>query len=102
MRKCPGCAEENIFESLFCKHCGRCLLTPDPEVVKWSIAMHTEHYITPEGIEFYDGHPVKKSRVASLKRRPRTAPSVTEGWLLLLNSLVFFLMFEIARSVLSR
>jgi hypothetical protein len=96
MRKCPNCAEENINESLFCKHCGRCLLAPDPETGHWSIAMHTEDHTTREGIGFYVGNVVNKSSVARIKRRHQTGPSVIGGWLLLLNLLVIFLMFEIA------
>jgi hypothetical protein len=96
MRKCPNCAEENINESLFCKHCGRCLLAPDPEKGQWSIAMHTEHHTTREGIGFYVGNVVNKSSVARIRRRHQTGPSVIGGWLLLLNLLVIFLMFEIA------
>ena len=69
MRKCPDCAEENINESLFCKHCGRCLLAPDPEKSQWSTATHTEHHKTHESIDFYDGHIVKNSRVASAKAK---------------------------------
>jgi uncharacterized membrane protein YvbJ len=102
MRKCPNCAEENINESLFCKHCGRCLLAPDPEEGQRSTAMYTERHKTPEGIDFYDGHILKKSRVARLKRRYQTEPSVIVGWLLLLNLLVFTLMSEIARYIVSR
>jgi hypothetical protein len=101
MRKCPDCAEENISESLFCKHCGRCLLAPDPEEGQRSTTTHTEHHKTREGIDFHEGHIVKKSRVASLKRRHQTEPSVIEGWLLVLNLLVFILMYEIARYIIS-
>jgi len=100
MRKCPDCAEENINESLFCKQCGHCLLSPDPEEVPWSTATHTEGYKIPESIEFYDVQIIKKSGVASLKRRHWTAPSVIEGFLLLLNLLVLFLMFEIVRYII--
>jgi hypothetical protein len=100
MRKCPDCAEENINESLFCKHCGRCLLAPDPEEGQRSTATHIEPHKIREGIDFHEGDIVKKSRVASLKRRHQTAPSVIEGWLLSLNLLVIILMFEIARYIL--
>ena len=102
MRKCPDCAEENIFESLFCKHCGRCLLAPDPEKIQWSTAMHVEHHKTHEGIDLDDGHIVKDSRVASLKPRQRTGPTVIERWLVLLNLLVFILMSEIVRYIVNR
>jgi hypothetical protein len=102
MRKCPDCAEENINESLFCKHCGRCLLAPDVEEGQWSTATHLEPQKTHEGIDFYDGHTVKNSKVASLKRRHQTGLSVIRGWLLLLNLLVFILMSEIARYIVSR
>jgi hypothetical protein len=102
MTKCPVCAEENINESLFCKHCGRCLLAPDPEKGQWSTATHTEHQKTHESIDLYDGHIVKNSRLASLKRGQQVAPAVIGRWLLLLNLLVFILMFEIARNIVSR
>jgi uncharacterized membrane protein YvbJ len=102
MRKCPNCAEENMNESLFCKNCGRCLIAADPEEVQRSTATHTEYYKTPEGIDFYDRHRVKKSRVYSLKRRHQTVPSVMAGWLLLLNLLAFVLMSEIARYIVNR
>ena len=102
MRKCPDCAEENINESLFCKHCGHCLLSPDPEVRQWSTAMHTEHHETREGIDFHVGHIANKSRVYTLKRRHQAEPSVTMGWLLLLNLLVFVLMAEIVSSIVVR
>src|SRR5688572_30964118 len=94
MRKCPDCAEENINESLFCKHCGRCLLAPDPEKVQWSRATHIEieHHKTHETIDFYNGHIVKNSRVAGPKRTQQTSPAVLERWLLLLNMLVLILM----------
>jgi len=102
MRKCPDCAEENINESLFCKHCGRCLLAPDPERGQRSTATHTEHHETYESIDLYDGHIVKNSRVASLKGRQQTVPAVIQRWLLLLNLAVFILMFEIVRYIVSR
>jgi hypothetical protein len=100
MRKCPDCAEENISESLFCKHCGRCLLTPDPEKIQWSIATHTEHHKTREGIDLYDGHIIKNSRVARLVvRSHQTVPPVIGGWLLLLNILVVIFVAEIVMSL---
>jgi hypothetical protein len=102
MRKCPDCAEENINESLFCKHCGRCLLAPDPKEGQRLTATHIEHHQTHEGIDFDDGHRVKNSRVARLKRRNQTEPAVIEGWLLLLNLLVLILMFEIVRYIVIR
>ena len=92
MRKCPDCAEENTFESLFCKHCGRCLLAPNPEAAQLSTATPIEHHKADEGIDFYDGHIVRNSGVARPKRRHRTKPAVIEAWLLLLNLLVFILM----------
>ena len=101
MRKCPDCAEVNINESLFCKQCGRCLLAPNPEEIQWIIPTPTKYHKTREGIEFYERHIVKKSRVASLQRRHLTAPSVKEGWLLLLNLLVFIVLFEIVRYIFS-
>ena len=102
MRKCPDCAEENMNDSLFCKHCGRCLLTPEPEMVQLSTAAHTGHPETLKDITFAD-HPIaKKAMVYSLKRRHHPRPSVTQGWLLLMNSLIFILMFEIVRYMVSR
>jgi hypothetical protein len=92
MRKCPNCAEENISESLFCKHCGRCLLAPEPEKLQLSIAMQTGHHETGAGIEFCDGPMEENSRVARLKRRHPTAPSVIGGRILLLNLLVLVLL----------
>lgn len=99
MRKCPDCAEENINESLFCKHCGRCLLAPNPEKGRRSTVMLIEHHTIPEGIDLHDGHIVKKSRFANLKIRRQGGPSGIEGWLLILNLLVFILMLEIARYI---
>ena len=101
MRKCPDCAEENLNETLFCKHCGCCLLAPDPEEGQRSIATYTEHYATPEGIDFYDGHIVEKSGVARLRRTHETAPSVNIGWVLLLNLLAFALISEILKYIFS-
>ena len=95
MIKCPDCAEENIFESLFCEHCGRCLLAPDPAKVHWSTVTHTERPKPREGIDFYDG-PVKgNSRLARLERGHQTATPVIAGGLLLLNLLVIFLVAQI-------
>lgn len=102
MRKCPDCTEENITESLFCKHCGRCLLTPEPEMVQLAIAAHPEHPETPEDIDSDDRPIAKRPLVYSLKRRHQTRPAVTQGWLLLTNSLFFILMFEIVRYMVSR
>ena len=102
MRKCPDCAEENIHESLFCKHCGRCLLAPDPEIAQWSIATHTEQPPTQEGIDFYDGDIVKNSRVAWLMPRQQTSPALVAKWLFLLNFLAFILMAQIASYIISR
>jgi hypothetical protein len=102
MRKCPDCTEENITESLFCKHCGRCLLTPEPQLVQLTTTAHTEHPETPETIHSDDHTIAKKPAVYGLKRRHQTRPAVTEGWLLLTNSLVFILMFEIVRYMVSR
>jgi len=99
MRKCSNCAEENINESLFCINCGRCLLTPNPEEVQQPMARPTAHYITPEGIDFYDAHRVKKWRYGEAKRRRQMEPSVILGWLLLLNLLVLIVMSEIARYI---
>ena len=101
MRKCPNCAEDNISESLFCKHCGRCLLAPEPEKGQWSTTTHTEHHKTHESTDFSDGHIVKNSRVARLERMQKTAPSVVGGWLLVLNSLVLILMSVIASVLMS-
>ena len=102
MRKCPDCAEENINESLFCKHCGRCLLAPDPEEGQRSTAAQIEHPKTHEGIDFDDGPIVKNLGVLRLKRRHQIAPAVIQGWLLLLNLLVFILMSEIVRYIFTK
>lgn len=102
MRKCPDCTEENINESLFCQHCGRCLLTPEPEMVQLATATHTEPDETPEGIDSDDRPIAKKPLVYSLKRKHQTRPAVTQGWLLVTNSLVLILMFEIVRYMVSR
>lgn len=102
MRKCPDCAEENINESLFCKQCGRCLLSPDPEEGPRSTVTHREDHTTREGIDFHEGDIVKKSRVASLRIRQHTVPSVIGEWILFLNLLVFFLLAEIAIYIFSK
>lgn len=102
MRKCPDCADENINESLFCKHCGRCLLAPDPEKSQWSRATHTEQPQTQEGIVFYDGAIVKNSRVAWLMPRQQTSPALVAKWLFLLNFLALILMSQIASYIVSR
>ena len=100
MRKCPDCAEENLFESLFCKHCGRCLLAPDPIKGQRLTATHIEHPKTPEVIDFFDGHIVKNSSFARLKIRHRTGLSVYG--ILLLNLLVVILMSEIIVILMSQ
>ena len=101
MRKCPDCAEENSSEILFCKHCGRCLLAPDPVESQRPTAMLMEDLTTPEGIELHDVAVVNKSRGYTLKRRPQMAPSVIGGLILLLNLLAFILVFEIVRYIVS-
>ena len=95
MRKCPNCAEENVYESLFCKHCGFCLLPPEPERVRWSIATHTEHHQTHEGIDLDVRQIVESSRVANLKRRRRAVPSVFGVGIILLNVIVIILVSQI-------
>ncbi len=95
MRKCPNCAEENLYESLFCKHCGYCLLPPEPEKVHWSIAKHTEHPKTHKGIDLDVRQIVENSRVARLKRRRRAVPSVFGVGILLLNMLVIILISQL-------
>jgi hypothetical protein len=103
MTKCPNCAQENMNESLFCKHCGRCLLEPDPEVVQRLIAMPTEHDETPEAIAFSDGYLVEQPRAARLMvGRHQTAPGVIQGRLLVLNLLVLIFMFEMVRHIITR
>ena len=102
MRKCPDCAEENINESLFCKHCGHCLLAPDPEQVQRSIASQIEDRQTQERIEFDDDHIVKNLGILRLKRRHEIPPSILQGWLLILNLLVFILMSEIVRYIFTK
>jgi hypothetical protein len=96
MRKCPDCAEENVNESLFCKHCGRCLLAPDPGR---STTTHTEPHITWERSDFFDDPIVKNSIVARTPRRHQTRLSVMNIWLLLLNLLVIILMSEMVRYI---
>lgn len=95
MRKCPNCAEENVYENLFCKHCGYCLLSPEPEKVHWSIAAHKEHHKTRESVDFDVRQIVENSRVVSLKRRRRIVPSVFGVGLILLNVLVIILISQI-------
>ena len=95
MTKCPECAEENIFESLFCKHCGRCLLAPDPEKVLWSTATYPEQPKIHKDIDFSDDQIVKDSRVARLKTSWQAVPPVIGGWLLVLNVLVIIFVAEI-------
>ena len=102
MRKCPDCAEEIINESLFCEHCGRCLLAPDPELGRQSTAMHMEHYETTEVIDFYDGNTAKKSPTIRLKGRHQTERSVIVGWLMFLNLVIFTLMAQIAVYIFNR
>ena len=101
MRKCPDCAEENISESLFCKHCGRCLLAPDPEVVRLSLATHTDH-ITPEGIDLSERLLVRKSEATIEKRRRLPGLSVYRKPLMLLNLLVVILISHIIVTLMSR
>ena len=95
MRKCPNCAEENMYESLFCKHCGYCLLPPEPEKAHWSIVSHAEYDKSREGIDFDTGQIIENSRVASIKRRRRAAPSVFGVGIILLNVLVIILISQI-------
>jgi hypothetical protein len=101
MRKCPDCAQENSSEILFCKHCGRCLLAPDPAESQRPTATLIEDLTTPEGIGFHDLAILNKSRVYTLKRKPQMAPSVVGGLILLMNLLAFILMFEIVRYIVS-
>jgi hypothetical protein len=100
MRKCPDCAEENLNEILFCNHCGRCLLSPDPEERQRSTAMPIQHLQIGEGIAFLDGPIAKPSAAAGLKRKTRADPAVTERWLLVLNLLALILMLEIVRYII--
>jgi hypothetical protein len=102
MRKCPDCAEEISNESLFCEHCGRCLLAPDPELGRQLTAMHTEHYQTTEVIDFDDGNIEEKSPTIKLKRSHQIEPSARVGWLVFLNLVIFTLMAQIALYIVSR
>ena len=102
MKKCPDCAEENMNESLFCKNCGRCLLAPDPEQVQRSIATQIEQPQTHESIEFDEGHIVKNLGALRLRRKHQIPPSILQGWLLILNLLVFILMSEIVRYIFTK
>jgi hypothetical protein len=95
MSKCPDCAEENINESLFCKHCGRCLLAPDPEKVQRSTVTHIEHHKIHEGVYLYDGQTENNSRVVRLERSHHTVPPVIVGWLLFLSTLVVIFVADI-------
>ena len=91
MRKCPDCAEENTNEILFCKHCGRCLLSPDPEKIQQLTAPQTEHYQTLESLDVYDGAIVTKTRPLRL-RRHETQLFVILGWIFILNLLIIILV----------
>jgi hypothetical protein len=95
MIKCPDCAEENIYESLFCKHCGRCLLAPDPEKVHWWTVTYTDQPKIHEEIDFSDSQIVTDSRTARLKPSYQAVPPVIGGWLLVLNVLVIIFVAEI-------
>ena len=101
MRNCPDCTEENFLNTLFCAHCGRCLLAPDPEEVRRPKPAYTQLHNTVEGIDFIADDMVKKSMTANLMQERRTAPFVIEGWLLLLNLLVLIAAFEIVRYILA-
>lgn len=96
MRKCPNCADENNHETLFCKTCGRCLLSPDPEDVQSPLAIQVDPYQLPEGVEFYDRHKIRKPSVVWPTRKPQAQPSIITGWLLLLNLLALILVTQIA------
>jgi hypothetical protein len=91
MRICPDCAEENINENLFCQHCGRCLLSPDPEKLQPLTAAQTEHFQTPEDISVYDASIAEKTRPLKLKRHEPEL-SVILGWLFILNLLIIILI----------
>jgi hypothetical protein len=95
MTKCLSCAEENAFESLFCKHCGRCLLSPDPEKVQWSTSRPIEPQITPELVQLYDGLIARNAIAANLERSSPPATSVIVGGFLLLNVLVILLVAQL-------
>ena len=95
MRKCPNCAGENIYENLFCKHCGYCLLPPEPEKVHWSITTHTEHHKPHEGVNIDVRQIVENSRAANLKRRRRAVPSGVGVGIILLNVLVIILISQL-------
>jgi len=107
MRKCPNCAEENNFESLFCKQCGHCLLAPDPERIQWSITHPQEPILppeppkTPERMVFIEDTIANLPIITKPKRRFQIEPSVAISWLLVLNVLVLIIMYEIARRFLA-
>jgi len=125
MRKCPDCAEENINESLFCKHCGRCLLPPDPIKIdlsnsrspgavplvvpeelqlriQRSAVTHLEHHETPKGIDSFDSLVLKKSGATREKRRRQPGHSVYRKPLMLLNLLIVILITHIIVTLMSR
>ena len=95
MRKCPKCAQENTNEKLFCKHCGRCLIAPEPEAIRRSAVVHTEQYQKPNAIDFYYGHVARNSGVATLKRKHDIKLSLIVKWLLFVNLLVAILMSQV-------
>jgi hypothetical protein len=95
MTKCFSCAEENAFESLFCKQCGRCLLSPDPERIQQSVHVRIESPIKPEIIGFYDGLIVKNSIAANLERSAQPATPIIVAGFLLLNILIILLVAKI-------
>ena len=91
MRICPDCAEENINENLFCQHCGRCLLAPDPEKLQLLVATPTERFQRLEDFVVHDASTAEKTRPLKLKRHEPEL-SVILGWLFILNLLIIILI----------
>ena len=98
MTKCPDCAKENMFESLFCKDCGRCLLAPDPQKVQWATVTQPEQRKMPEALDIYDGEIVRNSKLAWLEPSHLTVAPVI---LLLLNILVVLLVAKLIMYITS-
>ena len=98
MTNCPDCTQENMFESLFCKHCGRCLLAPDPQKIQWATVTQTEQRKMPDALDIYNGAMVKNLKLARLEPSQLTVAPVI---LLLLNILVVLLVAKLIMYITS-